>query len=471
MAASITIPHFLPGPHATPLLGWRGNVIPLYRDPISALGGLYRTYGSIVGLPRTNPAFVCAFGPACNHQLLSDAETFHSKPFEHIPIPAESGAQTLDTGLLSMNGAYHKQQRRLMMPAFHRKHIEGYCATMVAMTEQALARWRSMQMLDMASEMQHLTMDTALKALFGLDGGVATRELADIIRQLFGLLSSAGVALFPHDLPGTPYRRLLRLSDEVVVRVQGLISQKRATLSRGDDVLTTLIDARDEDGTAMTDRELIGQAYLLFVAGHETSSNALTWMLFLLAQHPQVMADLHDELRSVLGGAAPTIEQFAQLPLLERVVKESLRLLPPAAFGTRKAVLPFRMGPYDLPAGTSLIYSQYVTHRIPELYADPQRFWPERWGHCDPSPYEYLPFGAGPRMCIGATFALTEIKIVLAMLLQRYRLSVVPHALIDRRMSVTLSPRHGMPMRIVPQDRCFDKTPVRGNIHEMVDLR
>lgn len=162
----------------------------------------------------------------------------------------------------------------------------------------------------------------------------------------------------------------------------------------------------------------------------------------------------------MLRGSAPTVEQLGRMPLLERVIKESMRLLPTAAIGSRVSTGPFELGPYHFPRRTFVNFSQYLTHRLPELYPEPQRFKPERWETIDPSPYEYLPFGAGPRMCIGATFAMTELRIVLAMLLQRFRLAVVPGAQIDWGMTITLGIKGPLPMTVVAQDRRFSKTTI-----------
>jgi cytochrome P450 len=183
-----------------------------------------------------------------------------------------------------------------------------------------------------------------------------------------------------------------------------------------------------------------------------------------------VTADLVDELHSTLHGDAPSLDQLNQLPLLERVIKESLRLLPPVSYYSRSNIEPTRLGPYPLRKGTTVVLSHYVTHHLPDLYPQPERFLPDRWRTLNPSPYAFLPFGAGPRMCVGATFALQTLKIALAVILQRYRLEVIPDARIDRQVTTTLWPKHGLPMRLHRQDRCFSSTPVCGNIHEMVEL-
>jgi cytochrome P450 len=313
-------------------------------------------------------------------------------------------------------------------------------------------------------------MCIASQTLFGVDASADAGSVGPLIQRWMALLESGGVFLLPKDWPGTPMRRLLGVADRLEARILVLIEQKRANPNAHHDVLSMLVAARDEDGTAMTDAELIGQTSVLFVAGHETSSNALTWTLFLLSQHPRILADLVDELAGVLHGDAPTVEQLGQLPLLERVVKESLRLLPPAPFQMRHSSAPFQLGPYEAPAYATVTISSYITHRLPEIYADPLRFRPARWETLEPTVYEYMPFGAGPHMCIGSTFALMEIKIVLAMLLQRFRPQLAPGARVDRRVAITMSPRHGMPMTVLSPDDAARPVAPRGNIHEMVRL-
>src|SRR5919199_3768480 len=313
----------------------------------------------------------------------------------------------------------------------------------------------------------NVSRSVAAKTLFGLDLSDAAEGMGLLIKRwLQTPFFSPSIALVPLDVPGTPYHRMLATTDRLEDAMLALIARKRATAADQSDVLATLIQARDEDGTGMTDMELLGQTTTLLVAGHETSSNALSWTLFLLAQHPDVYAALVDEIEGTLHGTAPRVEQLRELPLLERVVKESMRLLPPATLQSRISTGPFALGPYDLPQGAIVTLSQYLTHRLPELYPDPLKFRPERWTRIDPSVYEYMPFGAGPRMCIGASFAMMEIKLVLAMLLQRYRLSLLPGTTVDWQGKITLAPKGALPMHVAMQYRQFSKTPARGPIHE-----
>jgi cytochrome P450 len=234
-------------------------------------------------------------------------------------------------------------------------------------------------------------------------------------------------------------------------------------------MLSMLINARDEDGQGLTETELISEAFNIL--DQDTTASGLIFTILLLAQHPEVSADLLDELQGVLHGEAPTIEHLEKLPLLERVIKESMRLLPPAPFTRRFTAQPCQFGPYQLGKGVPIFFSQYITQRLPEIYSEPKRFKPERWESLKPSLYEYFPFGAGAHYCLGAGFAMQNMKLVLAILLQRYKLSVVPGTRIDRTIRLKLLLiKQGLPMKISLQDRQFSRSSIRGTITEMVDF-
>jgi cytochrome P450 len=280
------------------------------------------------------------------------------------------------------------------------------------------------------------------------------------------------------DLPRLPYRRFLDLSREIDERTVALLADTRARVSAakggdvGRDMLSMLVAARDEDGSALSEDEIIGHAGVIFAAGHETSTNALAWTLFLLATHPEVACDLVDELASVLRGGAPTVEELGRLPLLDAVVKESMRVLPPVPLHPRVVREDAELKGYFLPAKTEIFVSIFHIHHDAAIFDDPHRFRPERWSRIKPSPFEYNPFSAGPRMCIGAAFAMMEIKIALALLLQRFRVELLPGTTIDRRVAITMAPRQGLRMRVRRADRGFHRGPrdVRGDIRELVTL-
>jgi len=473
MTATSTSPTALPGPRPMPILGWRGNVLLFGLDPVAFMHRLNQTYGNIVALARGHTDYVFVFGPEYNQQVLSNPDVFHASDADNGPIRLTEGtalARIFSNGLNQMNGPRHKQQRRLMMPALHKKRIEAYRDDIVALTERRLAGWRPGQSVDILKEMRQLTLSIAVKTLLGLDPNLEGETTRRTVERWQNLFFAIPTILLPFNIPGLPYRRLLALTERLAGEFQAMIDRKRAAGIDEGDALSMLMQAQDEDGARLTDDELIGQAGTLFVAGHETTASALTWTLFLLSQHPRVLTDLLDEINGALRGEAPRVERLGELPLLERVIKESMRLLPPFIWQLRISSVPFDLGPYHLPPKTTVALSSIITHRIPDLYPQPNKFLPERWLGIDPSPYEYLPFSAGPRMCLGAAFAMLEIKLVLPIILQRYRLTLPPKTRVDRSGLVLSAPKGGLPMRIAAQDRQFTKSEVRGNIRSWVDL-
>ncbi len=281
---------------------------------------------------------------------------------------------------------------------------------------------------------------------------------------------SIGVWVYPLPVPGTPYQGMLRQTERIKKALLAMIARRRADPGTRSDVLSLLMEARDNEGRGMTNAELVGQAAILFIASFETTTSALTWSLFLLAQHPTVMHDLMDEIESVLGDAPPRADQLPQLPFLQCVIKESLRILPPVPYTVRVAQQPLKVGPFDVPQETRVVASHYLTHHLPDLYPEPERFRSERWRDINPTQYEYLPFNAGPRICIGAAFATQVLKISLAMILQRFRFTVVPGTRINRIVAISMNPRHGLPMIIAKKDRNYSVSEVRGQIRKMVNF-
>lgn len=442
----------LSGPAALPLLGWRGNVMAFYADPLGTMRRLYLRYGRLVRWVPARPPWLFAFGPDYNRQILTDPRRFQSQLLL-TPAPADSALQRLGSGLFAMNGAQHQQQRRLLQPAFHRQRVAHYAAVMARCAEAHIQRWHAGQTLDLAAELQHLTMQIASQTLFGLALEHDDLQICRRIRAWLGLAASSATILFPLDLPGHPYRQMLLLSDTIDRDLRVLIRRRRQRPDAGDNALGTLIQARDTDGSALSDDELVAQTAQLFAAGYETTANALLWTVLLLHQHPSVLANLQDELAGVLRGAAPVAEQLGQLVLLERVINESLRLLPPVVYAGRRVALAGLLGEQELPEGSQIFFSHFLTHRLPELYHEPARFIPARWECLEPSPYAFLPFSAGPRMCLGAAFAMTELKTVLAVLLQRVALRLPERVRVDAQVRITLAPRGPVPVRIGPPSR------------------
>jgi cytochrome P450 len=458
----------LPGPRAMPLLGTTGSHIRFLTDQLHWLKEL-SSYGPLVTLARGTTSHLFIFHPDLNMQVLSNPAIFRSPELWRI-APEGSSLSRLWTGLVTINGEVHKRHRRMMMPSFHKKKVESYRDDMVARIDRMLSAWKPGEVRDIFLEMRQVTLLIVTKVLFGLEDDQETLRMGQLMAEWLERYTSPAVQLLPFDGPGLPYRHLLQVSRRGEAAIRSLIARKREQGASGDDVLSMLLHARDEEGGAMSDAELVGQTNILFVAGHETTTNSLTWTLFLLDQHPEVHAALVEELEGELKGAPPTLEQLERLPLLDRVVKESLRILPPVPVAFRVSNVPFEMGGHSFGAETMVHYSPYITHRLPDLYPEPDRFLPERWLQAEPPVYGYIPFSNGPRRCIGATMALLEIKLMLSMLLPRFRLSLSPGTRVDPLVRATSRPKGGLPMRLHAQDKRFERSAVRGKIRDVVAL-
>ncbi|MGF1536114.1 MAG: cytochrome P450 [Elainellaceae cyanobacterium] len=478
----------IPGPPPGPVARWR-SILRFGENSVSYARSLFETYGSVVSLRRGGPNLyasdpdcpgtVLVYGPQNVKQVAAENHIFLKHPLSGRLYRRRDSAGRTDAlnhfgvGLFGVNGDRHHQHRQLMMPAFHRRQIATHRDDIVALTQAALDRLQVGQHYDIATVMRSLTLQVAAKAFFGEDvspEGDADESTGPLIQAILRTMGNPVMALLPYDVPGLPYHQFLSRLGQLDDRLRQLIAQKRAQADPGYDVLAMLLQARYEDSDkGLTETELMGHANVIFVAGHETSANALTWTLFLLSQHPAIAADLVDEL-AVLNGP-PTLEQLAQLPLLDWVVKESMRVLSPVPWNGRITAEDTEMEGHPIPAGTEVFVSITQTHQMSGLYPNPRRFNPARWGALSPSPYEYIPFSAGPRLCIGASFAMMEIKLILAMLLQRYRLQLLPQSTIDQSGVIVMSPVQGMPMRVYPQDKDFEPGGgVRGNIRELVSL-
>ncbi|BAZ14594.1 cytochrome P450 [Calothrix sp. NIES-4071] len=479
----------VPGPRVSPLFGHITQVLNFVGDSIKLSSQLFDKYGSVVSLalgggtnvysPYPNcPGTVLGYGADIVREVTSQHDIYHKCPLSgHIYRKRNDSARTQPfrhflVGLFGVNGAEHRQHRQLLMPAFHRQRIEAYRDEMVEITQSELEKLQVGEVVDILEFMRRLTMRIATKTLFGRDFSKDGDSFTNLLKEVFGNFASPAVLGLPYDIPGFPYHNLLNNMAELDARMRAIIGQKRETGIDNGDVLSMLIQARDaESGITLTDDELLGHLGVLYAAGHDTSANTLTWTLFLLSQHPQVAADLLDELDSVLHGEAPTIEQLQQLPLLERVIKESMRVLSPLPWNGRVTSQDTTLSGYDLPKGTEVFVSIYHTNRVPEIYSEPKRFIPQRWEQIQPSIYEYNPFSAGSRVCIGASFAMMEIKIILAMLLMRYRLELLPQK-VDAKGLIVLCAENGISMRVCKQDREFYRGVggISGNVRAMVDL-
>jgi len=480
----------IPGPQSGTWLVRRRRIAAFAEDSVGLSTRLFTEFGPIVALTRRHgerlysplgecPGIFLSYGSEAFKQAANRHDTYGKFPLtgQLFAKRGTSGrTEPLNhflTGLFGVNGEAHRQHRRLLMPAFHKQRLEAYAQETVRISESFLRDWQTGTQRDVAADMQLLTMRIATKTLFGEDVGNSGAGTGGLLREAMRFSSHWLTAALPWDMPGLPYHRFLNAVSVYEREMRGIIQRKRALGQEGNDVLSMLLHAQDADsGARLTEDEVLGHVGVLFAAGHETSANALTWTLFLLSQYPEVARDLLDELEGTLRGGTPGPEHLDRLPFLERVVQESMRVLPPVPWNARVLLGATELGGFELPAGAELWLSIFQTHRSPDLFPEPAKFLPARWESAQPGPFDYVPFSAGPRMCIGAGFAMLETRLILAMLLQRFRFEIVEGAAIDRAGIVVLAPRRGMPMRLCHRDSSANKTvpTAKGNIRELVEL-
>jgi cytochrome P450 len=439
-------------------------------DPIAYMVRLYGRRGREVTYAPGRKDFVFAFGPEHNRTILLNPDLFAATGFL-FPGPKNSAQRRLLAGIFNQNGEHHRDQRRLMMPTFQRQTVAGYRDALAAGCEEFIAAWRPGEVRDVSAELLGLVARLNGRLLLGVEADDLVRDLEVATEEWMALNTPLTVAAsLSLDLPRSYYERALTCSERVEGLTQRLIAARRTKPLDGTDLLAQLLRGRAATPDRLSEAELVGQTAHMFAASNQSTRSALIWTLFLVTQHPAVMRELFAELHRELDGGPPTLEQLERLPLLDRVIKEGVRLFPPVAYYTRATAGPAELGGQRLKPGTTVVFSHYITHHMPDLFPAPERFDPARWRTADPSPYEYLPFGIGPRMCIGITFASLVVRVVLATLLQRVRLTVVPGTRVDRRVTTILSPRHPLPMRLDLPDPPFFASPVTGDVHEMVDL-
>lgn len=369
----------------------------------------------------------------------------------------------LGKGLLTSEGDFWQRQRRLMQPAFHRDRITAYSETMVNYTNRLLATWPSGEVRDIHQEMMGLTVEIAAQTLFGVNVTEATADIdksMECIIEYFGLRSTNPLLFFVADWVPTPTNlRFRRVAQGMQALIASFIEQRRSAPEKPSgkrpeekgDLLSMLLEARDEEGRPMPDQQLQDEVMTLLVAGHETTANALSWTLYLLAQHPEVEAKLLTELKTVLEGKSPTVENYPQLSFTAQVIKESLRLYPPAWAIGRTVVKPCEISGYQLKPGNFVFLSPWIVQSDPRFFEQPKTFMPERWSTAFEKQlpdFAYFPFGGGPRSCIGQAFAMMELVLVLATIMQQFQFELVPEPSVELWGAFTLRPRHGIKMTI-----------------------
>jgi cytochrome P450 len=422
-------------------------------DPLPLLLSAYEEFGPIFSLRLLHSRVVFMLGPEANHFVtVAHPENFHwreSSFGDLIPL--------LGDGLLTVDEDYHDRARAIMRPAFHREQVAAATEAMTLETDAAIATLPVGEVVDVYGWMRSLAMRIAMRALLGLDPDEAGKGAA-AAEHFERALGYYGIDFQLRLLrgPGSPWRRLVRsraVLDEIVLDE---IARRRAHPDSGrHDILSLLVRARGAGGEEFSDREIRDQVMTLMFAGHDTSTSTLTFMLHELARHPEVVRRLHEEQDRVLGGASPTAQQLEkEMPYLEMVLDEVLRLYPPAWIGPRRAIRQYEFGGYTVPRDAYVNYCSWASHRLPEVFPEPEAFIPERFTRERKAALPrgaYVPFGGGSRICIGKRFGQTEVKLVATKLLQRLRMEALPGRTVTIRQMPTLSPRGGLRMRVRPR--------------------
>lgn len=437
-----------PGPKGLPLVGIAFDV---RRDALATMRGLAREYGDVVRFPVVMQERVLLNHPDFIEQVL----VIQQGKFHKSDLTKKITGRLLGQGLLISEGDFWRRQRRLVQPAFHRSRINEYAVIMAESADRHVREWRSGEQRNMAAEMMALTLDVAVRTLFGTTLDVEPEKVGHAMTFLmrYQLGRQRSPVRMPENWPTPRNRRALRDRNFVDSLVYQIIEKRRVERDskQHNDLLSMLMDAMDEDGSQMTPQQLRDETMTLFLAGHETTAQLLAWTWYLLSQNPAAEQRLHEELRDVLGGRAPEAGDFAKLPYVQAVINESLRLYPPAYIVARSSIAPVEIGGYQFPTGTTMLLSPWVMHRDTRFYEDADAFRPERWieGLAAKLPAgAYFPFGDGPRRCIGQGFALMEGAIVIGMLAQRFRFRLAPgHAVVPEPL-ITLRPRNGIRMTL-----------------------
>lgn len=463
----------IPGYRAIPLVRGRADLPRFFADPIRHLLTLSRRHGAVAAMTAGDPSMVFAFGAEHNRTVLSDPGSFRNLVEVPVRVPPGSAASRLFTGLMSMNGEAHRRHRRLLMPALSKSAVAGYAPDVADVTARYVTRWTAGAPFDVMREGAALTTAVLLRCLFDADGDADVGRLGNLGVKLLGLFTSPLTILLPLRVRGTPYAEFLDTCEGIEATMRRFVAARRRGGTAGRDVLSALLRARDEEAGALTDDEVIAHTVSLIFAGQDTVAATLSLTLMLLAQHPAVLGDLGDELDAALRGAPPSPDDLSRLPLLDAVVNESMRVLPPIVHLLfRQPAEPRSLGPYTVPPGAKVVLSPLVTHRDPEVFPDPLRFDPARWSASPPGPYAYMPFGAGPRLCVGAVFAGQVLRAQLATILQHHRPVVLPGTRVDLAVrAANLGTRAPLPLRLVPRREALrPPEPVRGDVRALVRL-
>jgi cytochrome P450 len=433
-------------------LPWLGNLLPMGADPLDFLMRTARRFPDLVYVRILGSGYIQVNDPHLIEEVLVTRSGSFIKD-KDLKVYARA---VFGNGLLSSDGEFWLRQRRLAQPAFHRERIAGYADLIREHTAQAMASWRVGEVRDVHVDMMETTLKIVAHALFGAQKDESIVEIGECLDTIMARFDFRGLTVLLEQALGRVIDRAKHERYEAAVRrldaiVDGVIDRSRKDVHQADHLLAMLIAARDEDGSAMSDAQLRDESKTMFIAGHETTALSLSWTFWLLALNRDAHLRLREELRRVLDGRAPEMADLPKLTYTDQVIRESMRLMPPAWSIQREALMDVDIGGYQIPKGTNVLLSQYAVHRDPRFFRDPESFRPERW-----TPeftrqlpkYAYFPFGGGPRLCIGQQFAQMEAVLMLAMIVQRFDMELVAGQRIVPQPSITMRPKYGLRMRL-----------------------
>src|SRR5258708_1177096 len=460
-----------PGPKGLPFLG---NTLQFRHDQLSFLLQLEQSYGRMATVYIGKTPIVLFFRPEHIRYILTEnprnftnREVAGGLIFGNMLVLSFLGRSFTDKvtrglndivgdGLLTTDGDFHQRHRRLLQPAFSKRRVENHADMIVQYTRETVERWQPGAEIDIAHDIQALILRLTMKILVNIDMLNQSIESSKIIDDLLGhpIGIFEGLSNLQIDLPFTPHGQHMAAKRKADAFIYNLIDQRLADKRDEGDILSILLQPQDTpDDDTMTSQKVGDEFVTLMGAGHETTANMLTWTFYLLSEHPVVLRRVLAELETVLAGRVPQVGDLSQLTYLEWVVKESMRLYPSAWTQGRRAVEAFDLDGYHFPAGTLMMFSQWVLHRLPDIWGDPEVFRPERWdpvnGQKVPQ-WAYFPFGGGSRICIGMPFAHLQIPLVLATILPPYIPRLLPAPPVTPLPLITLRLKHGLHVRLEP---------------------
>jgi cytochrome P450 len=418
-------------------------------DPLPVLVESYQRFGPVFTLRIFHGQVVFMIGPEANHFMtVSHADHFTWRDGhlgDLIPL--------LGDGLLTIDGDFHRRSRRIMLPAFHRERIAASLDAMTPEIDAALAAWDDGTTLDLYAWTRRLALRIAMRALFGLDPDGRLANATDAATQFEHALGYWATDYFLQVLrgPRTPWARMRTARERLDALVYDEIARRRRTGERGEDVLSLLLDASDDEGQRLSDAHVRDEVMTLLFAGHDTTTSTVAFLFHELARNPHELRRLLDERDAVLGDREPTFADLMGdvLPRLDLVLDETLRLYPAAWIGPRRSAIPFQFAGVDVPAGIPVNYSSWASHHLPDVWGDPEAFRPDRFAPDQRAAIPkgaYIPFGGGSRTCIGMRFGQLEIKAIVARILRDFTLDLQGGFRLRIRQMPTIGPRDGMPV-------------------------